>query len=179
MGCICRHNIAKDLPPDLDIVRDLLLNNKAVQKYVGTYVRGAWFHEMSTVRSSTNWFVVTAIHTPSRCSTHYIACLCGRASVFNLFYSSSYIIYTHTLTLTYTHIHTPLRRVIVYISTMTRLLRTRVLLRFTRPPSPPPSSEIIFDRIRDESRPDTTVMRVGWSDWNFNSFLCRPSRVRF
>lgn len=51
--------------------------------------------------------------------------------------------------------------------TSKRWLACYALLRFTRPP---PSLEIIYDRIRDESHSSTTIMCVG-SDRNFNSFL--------
>lgn len=58
------------------------------------------------------------------------------ASVFNLYYYYSSSLYTYC---------------ILYVSTMTCMLYT--FLRFTRQP---PSLEIIFDRIRDESRSCTT-----------------------
>lgn len=67
----------------------------------------------------------------------YLLCVCA-ASVFNFYYYSSYL-YTYCIS---------------YDSTMTCLLYT--FLRFTRLP---PSLEIIFDRIRDESRSSTTSAR--------------------
>jgi len=61
------------------------------------------------------------------------------ASVFSFYYYYSPYLYTYC---------------ILYVSTMTCLLYT--FLRFTRRP---PSLEIIFDRIRDESRSGTTSAR--------------------
>lgn len=64
------------------------------------------------------------------------------ASVFSFYYYYSSYLYTYC---------------ILYVSTMTCLLYT--FLRFTRRP---PSLEIIFDRIRDESRSGTiSARRIG------------------
>lgn len=75
------------------------------------------------------------------------------ASVFSFYYYSSYL-YTYC---------------ILYVSTMTCLLYT--FLRFTRRP---PSLEIIFDRIRDESRSGTTCVRRIGSEFQL-VFTCSVS----
>lgn len=73
----------------------------------------------------------------------YTAWSCSfRAPVFNSFYSSSHHTHTQPLPSCYCiHFNDDSSVVCIY---------ARALLRFTRPS---PSLEIIFDRIRDESRP--------------------------